>query len=284
MAGNEKRINCKSKDSVFCDIFSRPEYLIQLYRTLHPEDTDSTEADLTGVTLKTVLSEGIYNDLGFQVKDKLLILVEAQSTWSPSIVIRSMIYMMQTLQEYFNNHNINLYKNNHIKFPKPELYVIYNKKRTDQKEYISFKEEYFKNEECCIEVKVKMIYLDDSNSIINQYIKFCLVLDDQIKLYGRDIKAIEETIRICKESDILAEYLKSREVEVKDIMHTLFDQDRINELNRLEAVEKAAKKAAEKEAANSIRKMMKNLKLSAEAAMEALEIPKCDYPKYMAML
>ena len=63
-------------------------------------------------------------------------------------------------------------------------------------------------------------------------------------------------------------------------MHTLFDQDRINELNRLEA----AKKAAEKEAANSIRKMMKNLKLSAEAAMEALEIPKCDYPKYMAML
>ena len=38
------------------------------------------------------------------------------------------------------------------------------------------------------------------------------------------------------------------------------------------------------ETTNSIRKMMKNLKLSAEAAMEALEIPKTDFPKYMAML
>lgn len=272
MGDNEKNMNYKSKDSVFCDMFSRPEYLIQLYRTLHPEDTESTEADLTVVTLKTILSDGVYNDLGFQVKDKLLILVEAQSTWSPSIVIRSMIYMMQTLQEYFNNHNINLYRNNHIKFPKPELYVIYNKKRIDKKEYLSFKEEYFKDEECCIDAKVKIIYLDDSNSIINQYIKFCLVLDDQIKIYGRDIKAIEETIRICKEANILAEYLMSREVEVKDIMHTLFDQQRIDELNRLEVV------------ANNIRKMMKNLKITAEAAMDALEIPKSDYSKYLAML
>ena len=121
-----------------------------------------------------------------------------------------------------------------------------------------------------------MIYLDDSNSIINQHIKFCIVLDDQIKIYGKEIKAVEETIRICKKTDILAEYLKSREVEVKNIMHTLFDQERINELNRKEAAEKAA--------TNSIRKMIKNLKLTAEAAMEALEIPKSDYPKYMAML
>ena len=59
-------------------------------------------------------------------------------------------------------------------------------------------------------------------------------------------------------------------------MHTLFDQEIINELNRKEAAEKAA--------TNSIRKMIKNLKLTAESAMEALEIPKSDYPKYMAML
>ena len=180
--------------------------------------------------------------------------------------------MMQTLQEYFNNHNINLYKNNHIKFPKPELYVIYNKKRTDQKEYISFKEEYFKNEECCIEAKVKMIYLDDSNSIINQYIKFCLVLDDQIKLYGRSIKAIEETIRICKEADILAEYLKSREVEVKNIMHTLFDQQRIDELNQMDITFKM------------IKNLMESCKWSIEQAMSALKIPESDYSKYIAML
>lgn len=230
----EIKMNQKSKDSVFCDIFSMPEYLFQLYKTIHPEDEDVTENDLSGLTLKTVLSEGIYNDLGFQVKDRLMILVEAQSTWSPSIVIRSLIYLMQTLQEYFNDNDINLYKNNHIQFPKPELYVIYNKKRTNKPEYLSFQEEYFP-EGCCIDAKVKVIYLDDSNSIINQYIKFCLVLDEQKKIYGRTKKAIEETIKICEEQDILVEYLKSRKVEVQNIMYTLFDQERINELNNLNA-------------------------------------------------
>ena len=249
----ETKLKQKSKDSVFCDMFSMPKYLFQLYKTLHPEDEEVKTDDLSGITLKTVLSEGIYNDLGFQVKDKLMILVEAQSTWSPSIVIRSMIYLMQTLQEYFNDNNINLYQNNHIKFPKPELYVIYNKKRGNKPEYLSFKKEYFP-EGCCIDAKVKIIYLDDSHSIINQYIKFCLVLDEQKKIYGRTKKAIEETIRICEEQDILVEYLKSRKVEGQNIMYTLFDQERINELNRLDAAEKAAEKTTEK--INALNKLL----------------------------
>ena len=62
-----------------------------------------------------------------------------------------------------------------------------------------------------------------------------MVLDEQKKIYGRTKKAIEETIKICEEQDILVEYLKSRKVEVQNIMYTLFDQERINELNNLNA-------------------------------------------------
>ena len=60
-----------------------------------------------------------------------------------------------------------------------------------------------------------------------------MVLDVQKKKYGRTQQAIEETIRICEEQDILVEYLKTRKVEVQNIMYTLFDQERINELNNL---------------------------------------------------
>ena len=49
-------------------------------------------------------------------------------------------------------------------------------------------------------------------------------------------------------------------------------------------VEKFAEKKAMERTVHHIRNMMKNLKLTAEAAMEALEIPKGEYPKYMAML
>ncbi len=39
------------------------------------------------------------------------------------------------------------------------------------------------------------------------------------------IRIILETIHICKDEDVLAEYLKDREKEVVDIMMTLFEQE-----------------------------------------------------------
>ena len=76
----EWKLKRTAKDTVFRDLFSRPKYLLQLYQALHPEDTDVTEQDLKIVTLQNILANGIYNDLGFFAKDKLLILVESQST------------------------------------------------------------------------------------------------------------------------------------------------------------------------------------------------------------
>lgn len=48
------------KDSVFTYLFRQPAYTLELYRTLHPEDTDTTEADLKLITLENILSTGIY--------------------------------------------------------------------------------------------------------------------------------------------------------------------------------------------------------------------------------
>lgn len=45
----------KISDSVFTNLFKDPEYTIQLYRALHPEDTTSTKDDVKIVTLENVL-------------------------------------------------------------------------------------------------------------------------------------------------------------------------------------------------------------------------------------
>ena len=50
------------KDSVFTTIFRDKKYLIQLYRALHPE---ATEDALTDITIRNMLTNGIYNDLGW---------------------------------------------------------------------------------------------------------------------------------------------------------------------------------------------------------------------------
>lgn len=84
------------KDSVFTYLFKQPEYTRQLYLALHPEDTDVTEQDCKLVTLENVLSTGLYNDLGIQVRDKLLLLVEAQSTFSANLALRMLLYLAAT--------------------------------------------------------------------------------------------------------------------------------------------------------------------------------------------
>lgn len=45
------------KDSVFTNLFRHPTYLLQLYQALHPEDQDITEADLTDITIRNILTD-----------------------------------------------------------------------------------------------------------------------------------------------------------------------------------------------------------------------------------
>ncbi len=67
-----------AKNSVFLDLFQDRSYLLKLYKTLHPEDTDATEDILDIVTIDNVLTDNLYNDLGIMVRqDKLLLLLEA---------------------------------------------------------------------------------------------------------------------------------------------------------------------------------------------------------------
>ena len=76
------------KYSVFTTLFQDKKYLIQLYHALHPEDTETREDEFIDITIKNVLTNGIYNDLGFRVRDKIMILVEQQSSWTMNIIVR----------------------------------------------------------------------------------------------------------------------------------------------------------------------------------------------------
>ncbi len=215
------------KDSVFTNLFQDKKYLIQLYQALHPEDKDVTEDKLTDVTIENVLTDNIYNDLGFMVGNRLLILVEAQSTWTVNIIIRALMYLIQTYHNYFERTKQSLYKSKKVQIPMPELYVIYTGDRKTKPSEISLSQEFFGGKECCLDVKVKMIYDGKEGDIINQYVLFTKVCNEQIALYGRTQKSILEAIRICKDRNVLREYLESREKEVVDIMMVLYDEEEI---------------------------------------------------------
>lgn len=224
---DERVVKHTVKDSVFTSLFKEKRYLIQLYRALHPEDTKTTEDDLKDVTVSNVLVDDIYNDLGFTVGTTLLLMIEVQSTWTVNIIFRALMYLVQTYREYFRKTKQNLYKSRKLKMPKPEIYVIYVGDRKTRPEEISLSEEFFEGKDICIDVRVKMIYDGKNGDIINQYVVFTKICNEQVAIHGRTREAVQEAIRICKERNVLKEYLSSREKEVVDMLMELYDEQEV---------------------------------------------------------
>ena len=217
------------KDSVFTYLFKQPEYTRQLYLALHPEDTDVKESDFKLVTLENVLTTGFYNDLGIQVRNRLILLVEAQSTFSVNIALRMLLYLAGTYKEYIEEQKLDLYGSHPVEIPRPELYVVYTGDRKEIPETLRLSDLY--QGAGSAEVEVKVLRDDGTGDILDQYVQFCKIADEQREKYGLTQQAIDETIRICIAENVLAPFLASRQKEVLEIMVTLFDQEKIAEIH-----------------------------------------------------
>ena len=202
------------------------------------------------MTITNVLTDNLYNDLGFIANNKLMILVEAQSTWSVNILVRVLLYLAQSYHEYFQRTCQDYHKSKKVKMPKPELYVVFTGNKGRKPDKISLSKEFFEGADTDIEVKAKVIYESDTDDIINQYIIFCKVFNEQTGQHGMTRKAVTETIRICKDRNVLKEYLAQREKEVVTIMMSLFDEEEIMKSfirsERYEAAQEIARETAKK--------------------------------------
>lgn len=150
--------------------------------------------------------------------------------------------------------------------PTPEMYVIYTGDRKTRPEEISLSEEFFEGKNVCIDVRIKMIYDGKKGDIINQYVVFTKVCNEQVAIYGRTREAIQEAIRICRDRNVLKEYLSSREQEVIDMMMELFDEQEVIrsyvESERYEAAKEAEVKTEKRVANETAKRLLKMGKFS----------------------
>ena len=280
------------KDSVFTDLFGQKRYLVQLYRSLHPEDVEAGEADITIVTLQNVITDGLYNDLGFMVRDRLVVLVEAQSTWSPNIVVRALMYLMRTYNDYFTEHQTDLYASVKIELPCPELYVVYTGEKKDVPDSLNLAAEFFAGQNPMVDATVRILRDGRKGDILSQYVAFTRVCREQVILYGRTRKAVEEIVRVCLTTDVLAEYMKSREKEVKDIMFTLYDEEEI--LRRHDRTveqrginigfSQGISEGVSQGIITSLRNLIANSGMTQAQAMDMLGIEPSERDRYAAMM
>ena len=135
----------------------------------------------------------------------------------------------------------------------------------------------------------------ENNDIVYQYIRFTKVFNEQVKSCGYTKKAILETIRICRDEDILKEFMLSREKEVVDMMSTLFSEETLMEAfvkemqdeARAEAMAEGTAKGRAEGRENSnlqaIKNLMVNLKLTFDQAMNAIGLAPEEQEHYRSL-
>ncbi len=229
---NEVKYN--AYDSVFADLFSTKEHQLELYKALLGDKArkDIKPEDINLINIEKLFFNDLYNDLSFVVDNELMILVEAQSTYTKNIVTRLLFYVSKVLEEYIrslssDNKLNSLYNEKEVKIPTIKLYTIYTGKKQVKDHYINLKELVEDTGiESDIDLKVKVISIPDNDNILGQYMTLCKVLREQLKKHKDDSKAISETIRICKNEDILREYLAKKEHEVIEMLaHLVTSED-----------------------------------------------------------
>ena len=218
--------NREYKNSVFVDLFSRDEKtrddaVIPLYNALH-EDKVTRKEDIKFIHLDNVLFRKVRNDVSFLVNDKLIVLLEHQSTINPNMPTIFLDYVAGLYQ--IEIPPIKKLSQAMISIPEPKFYVIYNGKAS----YPARKElrisDLFRTankQNVQLELIVTVININhpdnkdllESCPMLNGYKKLTEKVEEYKILYGEAgfATAIEECI---KENMEISEYLQRKIQEV----------------------------------------------------------------------
>ena len=133
-------VNKKYKDTLFNFIFREKEHFLDLYEICSGQRLNAE--DITCFDLNSdIVNRERYNDVSFLTNDnRLIFLVEHQSTVNANLAIKLGIYYFALLQLWMTLYNKvkEIHSETEMQVPKPELYVVYNGKAQYIKKFETF--------------------------------------------------------------------------------------------------------------------------------------------------
>ena len=120
---NSATPNVKYKSSVFSKLFSDPEILRELYSAIEGIDLPK-DIPIDINTLSNALIRGKINDVSFLLGDRLIVLIEHQSTINENMPFRMLEYINRSYKCMVDNKM--MLQRKLVKIPKPEFIVLYN--------------------------------------------------------------------------------------------------------------------------------------------------------------
>jgi hypothetical protein len=258
-------VNREYKNSVFSFLFSDADVLRELYGAIEGVSLPP-DIPITINTLESAIYKGQVNDISFVIADKLVVLIEHQSTIKENMPIRLLLYIADIYKKITGDEDI--YRDKRIPLPRPEFIVLYNgPKPYDDKKTLrlsdAFKDPsslgHGSNEPPELELTVKVYNINQGHNgeiiqkckTLNWYSAFIAKVREYKTETNDDAEAMTKAVTYCINNDILKDFLKLHSKEVINMLLTEWNWDTAlkvrgeeeREEGRKEGREEVAKKA-----------------------------------------
>jgi hypothetical protein len=215
------------KSSVFTDLFGEKNNLLELYNAVSgKKKKKNTKIEI--VTLPDVLYGEQVNDIAFVIENRLVVLIEHQSSINNNMPLRLLIYMAREYELLTKSKDI--YRERLIKIPTPEFIVLYNGKRKfpDYKEMRLSDAFKFQNDERFLELVVKVyninkgrnVEMANKSPVLESYEAFIADIKENLRRRMKLPAAVKAAIKSCLSKNILVSYLQRNGSEVENMLLT----------------------------------------------------------------
>jgi hypothetical protein len=249
--------NREYKNSVFTTLFSDIGRLLSLYNALSGSNLPINTI-VKIATLKDVLFTDRRNDIAFVLDDKIVILIEHQSTINENMPLRLLIYVARLYEKLIDNNAV--YKNKLFMIPKPDFIVLYNGTSPFPDEKILRLSDAYKEHPKVLsgiggslELEVRVININEgrNESIVKKcealygYVRFIGKVRENLKTEPDLKKALTKSLEACINEGILADFLKTHSSEVSNMLTTQWNAERAMEVREQEAREEGLEQGRE---------------------------------------
>jgi hypothetical protein len=256
-------VNTRYKDSVFSFLFSDAALLRELYCALEGVELPPG-VPVSVNTLRNVLFLGPVNDISFEIGDKVIVLIEHQSTINPNMGLRLLLYIVKIYEKMVKDKN--LYGTKLVKIPRPEFWVLYNGVMPyPERQTLRLSDAFEKAgtlgfpEKAALELEVRVININEGQNegiagrskTLAQYSVFIEKVRFFMKELGEKEEAMKAAIKYCREHDILKEFLENYAGEVLNMLLEEYTVEDAMALMRKESLEEGREEGRE-EAVNNL--------------------------------
>ena len=244
--GRRERGQRYVKDRLFRFLFEEDrEALLQLYNALNGTDyQDASQLEI--VTIESAVYVVMKNDLAFVLAGTLN-MYEHQSTYSPNLPVRFLIYLAQEYQTMIEKARVSFYGTGLIELPAPKRVVFYNgQKGVPERQILRLSDAFTdKRQESDVELTAHMYNINYGHNRellekcrkLGEYSIFVNVLREFTVGSANKKEAFSEAVDYCIENGILEDVLRRNRSRVLGSILEEFDVEKYERTLRWEGRE-----------------------------------------------